>query len=524
MDQTSADLALSRGLISPDQHAQISAQNGVSSAADAGMTPAPSPTPIGVLAPPPAPILDAGPPAPEPRVDVGPITAVAPPPMPPAPAPAPPPGVSLSPHGATFYNQKTGAETPSPKPAALDPRVEGMNSRIEGLHEQQRIATAIGEAKESRAIDTANALHDERVALEAKASEHNAAKAIEDQKIVKQSADTQAAVDDYAASKVDPNRFWKNQSTGQTIIAALAVGLGGFANGFSHGQIQNVALDQINRRIDADIRAQEVDLQTKGKGVEAKRGVLHDMMQMGMSKEAAYSAARQVSLQNVEFKLKELAAKTDPQLEKLGTQQMLSTISTEIGNQRETTALIQKADLQRQAAAAASAAISARDYRDKRNDKNIEQGVEIGKLRQGDKKLDIEAKNSAGGGKDAAKEDAQYRATMNTLEESWKDAVSTNPSNRLTSWWGKLAATDNDSQNTGAVSTLVSTTKGEHDNSDTDAARVKTMLPQPGDDQQTLSKKYALTLARIAEKYPQASARALGTGPRVKTSAPPGEK
>lgn len=69
---------------------------------------------------------------------------------------------------------------------------------------------------------------------------------------------------DLEASGVDPNRYFQNQSTGQNILGALAIGLGSFAShalGPNGHDSTNTALDIINGAIARDVDAQKANLQ-----------------------------------------------------------------------------------------------------------------------------------------------------------------------------------------------------------------------------------------------------------------------
>ncbi len=59
-------------------------------------------------------------------------------------------------------------------------------------------------------------------------------------------------------SKVDPNRFYKNQNVGQKIAGGLAVFLGGFLQG-SGRTSNNIGLDIINDAVEKDIMAQKAE-------------------------------------------------------------------------------------------------------------------------------------------------------------------------------------------------------------------------------------------------------------------------
>jgi hypothetical protein len=66
--------------------------------------------------------------------------------------------------------------------------------------------------------------------------------------------------EDEEAASIDPNRYWNNKSTGQKLLAGLALALGGFGAGLTGGR--NHALDIINKEIDADLNAQKLDRDT----------------------------------------------------------------------------------------------------------------------------------------------------------------------------------------------------------------------------------------------------------------------
>lgn len=58
--------------------------------------------------------------------------------------------------------------------------------------------------------------------------------------------------------KIDPNRVWSNMGTGNKVMAAIAIALGGASAGLTGKS--NPALDVINNAIDKDIEAQKSDL------------------------------------------------------------------------------------------------------------------------------------------------------------------------------------------------------------------------------------------------------------------------
>jgi hypothetical protein len=65
--------------------------------------------------------------------------------------------------------------------------------------------------------------------------------------------------DDIAAYKIDPSRYWADASTGQKVVAAISVFLGGFGA----GKGPNQALAQINKYVDDEIASQKAELGKK---------------------------------------------------------------------------------------------------------------------------------------------------------------------------------------------------------------------------------------------------------------------
>jgi len=115
-----------------------------------------------------------------------------------------------------------------------------------------------------------------------------------------------------AAGKIDTDRWWKNQSTPQRIMYGLAAALSGFGAGLK-GQVDNSILDMIQHSIDQDINAQKEDILNQHKGVEHAQGLLADLYHRFGRLDMAENAARQVAIEEIEAKMKQLVtgAKSD---------------------------------------------------------------------------------------------------------------------------------------------------------------------------------------------------------------------
>jgi len=107
----------------------------------------------------------------------------------------------------------------------------------------------------------------------------------------------------YRAVEIEPNRIFKNASTGAKILAALSVGLGAYAASMTGGK--NYALEIIDGAIEDDIQAQKLELQQKGASIDDKRNLLNDLIKRGLSEAEAEEASRLMLLQKVKRTLEE---------------------------------------------------------------------------------------------------------------------------------------------------------------------------------------------------------------------------
>ena len=109
--------------------------------------------------------------------------------------------------------------------------------------------------------------------------------------------------EEYRAVEIEPNRIFKNTSTGAKILAAISVGLGAYAASMTGGR--NYAMEIIEGAIADDIQAQKLELQQKGAAIDDKRNLLNDLIQRGMSEAEAEQSAKLMLLQKVQRTLQQ---------------------------------------------------------------------------------------------------------------------------------------------------------------------------------------------------------------------------
>lgn len=85
-------------------------------------------------------------------------------------------------------------------------------------------------------------------------------------------------VDDLSKSKIDRNRVFANQNTGERILTWAALFAGGMQSAFTG---HNLALEAMNRILDRDFEQQKEDLATRKESLGMKRSMLSEEMASG---------------------------------------------------------------------------------------------------------------------------------------------------------------------------------------------------------------------------------------------------
>jgi len=109
------------------------------------------------------------------------------------------------------------------------------------------------------------------------------------------------------ASAVDPNRMWKNASTGQKIAGGLAILLGGIGAALQ-GTGKNLGLEAINSAIDRDIDAQKTELSKKTAGLQANTNLLGMLRQQLGDNDQAEAMFRKLAIDNATMRLDAIGA------------------------------------------------------------------------------------------------------------------------------------------------------------------------------------------------------------------------
>lgn len=210
-------------------------------------------------------------------------------------APAPPANVGFGPQAVS------GAQAAAAGPAPFVPPKEtgggGASSPGYGATEQQAFNKAQEaaqlQAENETALGTAKAkLGQQEAARLATQGQQQQAVANETAKNSGQSlAMEKQATIDFLNSKIDPNRFWANKSTGDKVFAVLAQALGGFAAGYTH--TDNQVAKTYQQLVDRDIETQKANIEQKGKAAGMFGELVKQYQAAGLSQQEAIDRASQ---------------------------------------------------------------------------------------------------------------------------------------------------------------------------------------------------------------------------------------
>lgn len=131
--------------------------------------------------------------------------------------------------------------------------------------------------------------------------------------IAKADADTRdlmARANELANTRVDPDRFRKNRGLVSTVLGFLAVAVGGAMSQYTGGK--NLALEQLNRSIDADIDAQKHDIANARLAVGMGKGAIADELERHGDLYRAQETYRVATLEAAKNDLQSQLQKFDP--------------------------------------------------------------------------------------------------------------------------------------------------------------------------------------------------------------------
>jgi len=180
--------------------------------------------------------------------------------------------------------------------------MEGKLKETQGIVDRQIGTLNAGIAEQNRlakkAIDDTAAFETKRQTLVN--AQHTAAEGVQQQ------IDT--ITSEIMNYQIDPNRAFK--STWQVVGAAIAAAAGAYAQGLSRNTVPNTALAIINKAIDRDIQAQQMELGRLQTAAGIKNNVFGRMLQLHGNELQALAETRAAAMSVVQLKLGTLRSTT----------------------------------------------------------------------------------------------------------------------------------------------------------------------------------------------------------------------
>ena len=146
---------------------------------------------------------------------------------------------------------------------------------VTGIEAQQQAQIAEAEAQAQRQRE--QALQE----FQARQAQYEADQAKRQREVEELSADV-------AATKIDPGNYFSQQPAWAKVLSLLSVAVGGFAQGYTRGQLRNTALDMMNDAIARDIDAQKANLASKRASVAEKQSLYAQARQKFGDDQSAY--------------------------------------------------------------------------------------------------------------------------------------------------------------------------------------------------------------------------------------------
>lgn len=155
-----------------------------------------------------------------------------------------------------------GAGDPYGTNAYYDSYTKGINEQKAGMAQEGKAAEAQGQAQSAAIEQGQQVIQDAQTAYNTHYNNLN--------------QERQNFIKDINDSKIDPQHYWADKSTGSKVASAIGLILGGIGGGLDHTG-GNVVMDYLNKQIDRDIEAQKANLGTKRSLLEANMQQFHNI-------------------------------------------------------------------------------------------------------------------------------------------------------------------------------------------------------------------------------------------------------
>lgn len=238
---------------------------------------------------------------------------------------------------ASFDPADYGVVTPDPYDnQPPQPQLTGLGMAKESAEQYKLRGEAIGE--EQAAIYRA-----QNEALQAQQLEDEQTQLRRAEDIRKAEDDYQKAFEDIANTKIERKSIWQGKTTGEKIMAGIALALGTIGGIASGGR--NYGAEQLIKTVDKDLDDQRKALAQKKIGLEGKATVLAEMRKRFKDEDTALAASRAAGYQMLANDLEMVKAKTRSSDQKLKADQAIAAVQMKADEAKND--LIQRVSMQK---------------------------------------------------------------------------------------------------------------------------------------------------------------------------------
>jgi len=137
---------------------------------------------------------------------------------------------------------------------------------------------------------------------------------------------------EYSNMEIDSNNYWAKKSTGDSILAALAIGLGTFGHVASGAQGESPVLKILQSKIDQDIEIQKANIAKAGNNVSTQRGLFSDVLKRTGDERLARLKTHELGIKSALAQFDQQIAKSNNELVMAKYQQEKAAMENELAN------------------------------------------------------------------------------------------------------------------------------------------------------------------------------------------------
>lgn len=178
----------------------------------------------------------------------------------------------------------------------------GLDLKARAALADAEVASAAGSAQASQYASLAKGLAGEAESTKARRQKY-------EQMVDEQMQKNMQKFEEYNSAKIDPNRLYANQTTGQKIMGAIGIALSVAAG-------KDGAMKAIEKAVQDDINLQKEQINLTGLQLDKGHTLFKDMLDVTKNIDDASSLAQAALIQQAELKIKQIAAQTTSQVAK----------------------------------------------------------------------------------------------------------------------------------------------------------------------------------------------------------------